>query len=64
MIGISFENEIRDYIDLLYVDETGCMAQTIWCNTERWEDTTKGGNSWTIGNTIIWEIRSSYYQTR
>jgi len=23
-----------------------------------------GGNSWTIGNTIIWEIRSSYYQTR
>lgn len=35
MIGISFENEIRDYIDLLYVDETGCMAQTICCNTER-----------------------------
>ncbi len=35
MIGISFENEIRDYIDLLYVDETVCMAQTICCNTER-----------------------------
>ena len=26
MIGISFENEIRDYIGLLHVDETGCMG--------------------------------------
>ena len=64
MIGISFENEIRDYIDLLYVDETGCMARTICYNTECWEDTTKGGNSWTIGNMIIWETRLSYYQIR
>ena len=39
MIGISFENEIRDYIDLLYVDETGCMARTICYNTEHWKDT-------------------------
>lgn len=33
-------------------------------NTERWEDTTKGGNSWTIGNMIIWETRLLYYQIR
>lgn len=36
----------------------------IYYNTERWEDTNKGGNSWTIGNMIIRETRSSYYQTR